>query len=178
VTDDLVSIELPLHACQRIAEEFPDRAHRILAGIRTAARFIAEAKVDEDGLRFAESAAYNLREALDTVVKGGDPADGGLRAIRAQWTRYQLALQNDVDAADARAELDRVLAGVLGDRARDTHRALQLLAYLQARAGADPLDGLLDPVAEYNELRSDVNTALHGNCDWATASELLDRAVN
>jgi hypothetical protein len=178
VTDDLVSIELPLEVRQRIAEEFPDRAQRIVAGIRTAARFIEEAKVDEDGLRLAESSAYNLREALDTIVKGRDPAEGGLHAIRAEWMRYQLALENDEDAADARAELDRVLARVLGDRARDTHRALQLLAYLRTRAGIDPLDGVLDPVAEYSKLLADVNGALHGTCDWATASALLDRAVS
>jgi hypothetical protein len=50
----------------------------------------------------AESAAYNLREALDAVVKGRDPAEGGLPAIRDAWTRLQLAASGSDDETEAR----------------------------------------------------------------------------
>jgi hypothetical protein len=57
------------------------------------------------GLRLAESAGYNLREAFDAVVEGRSPVSGGLPAILEAWGRYQ--------AEAERAASLRVLEDVL-----------------------------------------------------------------
>jgi hypothetical protein len=102
--DGAVSSGLPAEVEARIRTEVPERGDRIIACLRTAAWLLDQASGEDDaaGLRVAESAAYNLREALDAVVKGRDPAEGGLPAIRDAWTRLQLAASGSDDETEAR----------------------------------------------------------------------------
>ena len=60
--------------------------------------------MDDRDLRLAESAAYNLREALDSVIGGRDAADGGLPAVLEAWRRFKAEVaQPNADIAAARA---------------------------------------------------------------------------
>lgn len=176
--DDGVAVGLPPEVCQRIATECPHSGTRILACLATAARFLEMAKVGEDGLQWAESAAYNLREALDAVVQGQKPAEGGLGALRPAWDHYQMARQTGTDVDGAWANLYQALAAAFADQPRLGYRDAQLLEYLRAQAGIEPLSGALDPVEEYRQLRRDVSRALHGTCGWAKAAGFFERAVN
>jgi hypothetical protein len=72
----------------RLRSELGDQAERALRCLDTAAVLITHANEDAQRLHFAESAAYNLREALDSVVKGQGAAPGGLRAVTEAWRKF------------------------------------------------------------------------------------------
>ena len=139
---------------------------------------MAQAEADASGLRLAESAAYNLREALNHVVEGQDAAVGGLRAVMGAWRKFkdQTAVPG-VEAAAARDELDQVLSRVAADESRASYYVRRLVAYLQYRAGGRPLDPPGDPVSEYGELRDMANSAVHDELGLAEAEALLARTV-
>jgi hypothetical protein len=178
VPDDESLPGVPGVVVERLRAELGERAEKVLGCLRTACALVAQAEADVRGLRLAESAAYNLREALNHVVEGQDAAEGGLRAVMGAWMRFkdQTAVPG-VDAAAARDELDQVLSQVAADESRASHYALRLLAYLQYRAGAPPLGSPGDPVSEYGELRDTANSAVHGELALAEAEALLGRTV-
>jgi hypothetical protein len=63
---------------ERIVTELrPAAGERILRSIRTAGSLLHHSSEDEEDLRYAESAAYNLREALDSVVRDRSAGEGG-----------------------------------------------------------------------------------------------------
>ena len=182
---------LPVEVEDRIGAEVGGRAGAgIAASLRTACWLLDRAERDappgdgdgddqgnDEDLRLAESAAYNLREALGSIVTGRDPAEGGLRAVRDAWTGLRSATGTDAEA-EARASLHAVLDRISGDVERSGSRTLQLLGYLRTQAGAEPLRGQLDPVVEYGRLWGEVNDALHADCSPAVALDLLDRTRN
>ena len=134
---------LPAEVEARIKIEVRQRGQRIIDCLMTATWMLRQTADDEiQGLRLAESAAYNLREALDGVVN------------------------------------DRVLAAAMAERERSSERARQLLGFLRAKSGVEPLRGELDPVSHYSDLLTTVNDATHGTCERAEAIDLLDRTVN
>ena len=45
----------------------------------------------QEGVRYPESAAYNLREALDSVVRDKPAGSGGLITVLDAWDRYKVA---------------------------------------------------------------------------------------
>ena len=178
VPDDELVPGLPRVVVERLRTELGARAEKVLGCLRTAAALVAQAEADVSGLRLAESAAYNLREALNHVVEGQDAAEGGLRAVVGAWRRFkdQTAVPG-VDAAAARDELDQVLNRVAADESRASYYVRRLVAYLQYRAGVSPLDPPGDPVSEYGELRDKASTAVHDELALAEAETLLARTV-
>jgi hypothetical protein len=173
--DDQLSRELPSEVVARIVDELPGSGEKVVAGLRTAAVLIKLAVDDERGLRLAESAGYNLREALDAVVAGRTPVDGGLPAILAAWAGYQLDVREPgVDRSAALAALEDVLRRVADGRDRNSYHGAQLLGYLRTQTGVDPLPGDLDPIREYNRLRSDANTAVHAQSALDAVTALYD----
>ena len=169
---------LPGVVVERLRSELGVRAEKVLGCLRTAAALVAQAKADVSGLRLAESAAYNLREALNHVVEGHDAAEGGLRAVVDAWRRFkaQTAVPG-VDTAAARDELDQVLSRVAADESRASYYARRLVAYLQYRSGVSPLKALGDPVSEYVELRDKASAAVHYELAIVEAETLLTRTV-
>jgi hypothetical protein len=161
---------LPGVVVERLRTELGARAENVFGCLRAAAALVAQAEADVSGLRLAESAAYNLREALNHVVEGQDAAEGGLRAVVGAWRRFkdQTAVPS-VDAAAARDELDQVLSRVATDESRASYYVRRLVAYLQYRAGLSPLDPPGDPVSEYGELRDKASTAVHDELAVAEA---------
>jgi len=80
--------ELPHDVEARILEELPDRGEKVLACIRTAVTFLEQARQDKLGLRWSESAAYNLREAPEAVVVRRSPAEGDLPTVLARTLTF------------------------------------------------------------------------------------------
>ena len=178
VLDDESVPRLPGVVVERLRTELGTRAEKVFGCLRTAAALVAQAEADVSGLRLAESAAYNLREALNHVVEGQDAAEGGLRAVVDAWRRFKAQTGvPGVDAAAARDELDQVLSRVAADESRASYYARRLVAYLQYRAGVSPLDLPGDPVSEYGELRDKASTAVHNELTLAEVETLLARTV-
>ena len=178
VPDDELLPGVPGVVVERLRAELGARAEAVLGCLRTAGALVAQAEADVSGLRLAESAAYNLREALNHVVEGQDAAEGGLGAVVGAWRRFKdQAAVPGVDAAAARDELDQVLSRVAADESRASYYVRRLVAYLQYRAGVRPLGPPGDPVSEYGELRDKANAAVHDELALAEAEALLTRTV-
>lgn len=125
-----------------------------------------------------ESAAYNLREALDTVAAGHDAAPGGFPGVRDAYERFRVAAAGP--EADEAAAL-RALAGEIGrlftDGRRQNHRTRELLGWLTARTGIEPLPGDDDPSAQFDDLRERANSTLHSSGTVALVAALYAEAV-
>ena len=132
---------LPADVEHAQGSEVPDCSERTIGCLKTAAWLLDQTvgEGDDRGLCVADSATYNpLREALNAVVKGRDPAEGGLPPIRDAWEKLQLApLGTDVELGVRRRSV-YVLASVMADRERSSERARQLLGYLRDQSGAEP----------------------------------------
>ena len=140
VPDDELLPGVPRVVIERLRAELGARAEKVLGCLRTATALVAQAEADVSGLRLAESAAYNLREALNHVVEGQDAAEGGLGAVVDAWRRFQdQTAVPGIDTSAARDELDQVLSRVAADESRASYYARRLVTYLQYRAGARPL---------------------------------------
>lgn len=169
---------LPANVIDRLRAELGD-AERIIRCLRTAAVLIEQAETDDRDLRFAASAAYNLREALDSVVRGKDAAEGGLAAVMEAWQRYKAELdQPNADTAAAQAALTEVMDNVEADLSRASSAARRLLTYLRDRAGVDHRGRQSDPIAEYAELRVQANRALHSEFALGDTTALFTRTVS
>lgn len=169
--------ELPDDVVTRIVDELAQRGEKAIDCLRTAAVLIRQAVTDDHGLRLSESAAYNLREALDAVVAGRAPAEGGLPAVIAAWRRYQQEVeQPDTDRSGSLARLKDVLRHVADDEHRSSYHAARLLGYLRDKAGIDPLSGRLDPIGEYSRLRNRANK-LHDELSVDAVTALYDEVI-
>lgn len=163
---------------ERLRSELGVRADKVLACLRTATTLVALAEEDGSGLRLAESAAYNLREALNHVVEGRDPAEGGLPAVKAAWRRFKAqAALPDVDAAAVFGELALVLNQVESDASRASYYGRRLITYLEYRTGVSPLAQPGDPVVEFSDLRDETSAALHDELSLAELASLLARTI-
>lgn len=175
--DDRLLPELPPEVVERIVSELP-RGERVLSCLRTAAVLIKQAVGDDRGLRLAESAGYNLREALDAVVESRSPVSGGLPAILKAWGRYQSEVdQPEADRAASLQALLDTLRRVAEKRDQSSYHGARLLDYLRAQTGIDSLPGDLDPIGEYTRLRKDANAATHDEVALDSVTALYDRAV-
>lgn len=64
----------------------PVAGERILRCLWTPSNLLQTSYLDpQEGVRYAESAAYNLREALDTVVRDNPAGNGGLATVLDAW---------------------------------------------------------------------------------------------
>jgi hypothetical protein len=180
VPDDDLSYELPEKVAGRLESELGGRAGRILRCLRTAGVLLKEAETDDRDLRLAESVAYNVREALNSVVEGRqeDAADGGLRAVIDGWRRFQVEVsQPSADITAARDVLDGVLARVSDNESNTSYHNRRLLDYLSERAGVPPSERRSGPVAEYADLRAQANSAVHTEIALTRATSLFTRTV-
>lgn len=176
--DGLPLPELPPEVVAQIENELPERGGKVVAAVRTAAALLRSALSGDSDLRLAESAVYNLREALDAVVSGRTPAAGGLPAILEAWDRYESeVVQSDNDDDASLEKLKDVLRKVAEKRDRNSLHAARLLDYLKTKAGVDPLSGQLDPVVEYNRLRQRSSAGLHSDTALAHATTLFESTV-
>lgn len=168
---------MPLEVADQIVKDL-ERGPKILDCLSTAAHLIAEAREDQTGLRLVESAAYNLREALDAVVAGRDAGASGMPAVKEALDRFRLA-SSEPDADEVAAL--RRLANDLGrlDVPGDLlgHRTRQFLAWLEARTGIKPLPGDADPSQQFSALRDAVNDTLHNSGTLPLVAGCYDDAI-
>lgn len=123
---------------------------RVLRCLHTAEVMLRSAGADDRSLRWAESAAYNLREALDSVVRSHSAGEGGLAAALAAWARYKVAVAlPDADVNAALADLAGALDELERDEDRQAFMARRLLAWIRQQTGVEPLPGSKDPTREY-----------------------------
>ena len=162
---------------QVLAELPPDDGPRVLSCLRTAQSLLALGAVDSPTERFAASAAYNLREALDSVTRRRNSA-GGLTTALEAWSTYKLAC--DVPGADeptARAQLTRTLDRLANDSKRESYRVRNLLELFREQTGAEPLPGTSDASRQYSDLLRQANAGLHDDLPIADAQRLFDDVV-
>lgn len=178
VPNDVLVPGLSEVVVERLRSELGARAEKVIGCLRTAAALATQAEADMTGLRLAESAAYNLREALNHVVEGQDAAEGGLQAVMDAWRRFETQMTvPDADVTAARTELESVLRQVATNESRASYYARRLLAYLQDRAGVSPLTHPDDPVSEYRKLRKKANIAVHDELSLGEVTTLLTRTI-
>lgn len=150
---------------------------RIFRCLRTAAELIGLAE-DRAKLRYGESAAYNLREALDAVVRDQSSPDGGLRTALAAWDRYKLSCeQPGADEPAARAILSHALDQLADDRHRQGFMTRRLSEWYRHKTGVAPFDGDGDPAVRYQRLRESSQTALHTDSTPNQTRALYDDVV-
>lgn len=176
--DDELIPGLPVKVVERLRTELPGPAERIVRCLRTAAELLEQAETDVRDLRLAESAAYNLREALDSVVKDKDAAQGGFGAVMDAWQKCKTALgPGSTDSTDAVAELVQALTQLEADRAGESYYARKLLTHLRDRSGIDQPRGVGNPISEYTGLRDKANTAVHTEFALADVTSLFANTV-
>src|SRR5690348_2124774 len=84
---------LPASVAKRIVTELgAPEGRRVLRCLQTADLMLRLAGRESTDLRLAESAAYNLREALDSVVRDRPAGEGGFSAAVNAWENYRLAI--------------------------------------------------------------------------------------
>lgn len=175
--DDPV-LDLSPEVVERVVTELDGRGEKAVAALRTAAVLIEQAVHDGAGLRLAESAAYNLREALEAVVAGRTPAPGGLPIVIEAWERFEReVVQPDNDSIDSLETFRAVLRKATERQDRGSYHEAKLLNYLRDQSGVDPLAGGLDPIAEYKRLRKTASQGLHRDTALDTVTELYQRTL-
>ncbi|MFD6391172.1 hypothetical protein [Nocardia sp. NPDC060259] len=174
------ALDLPTTVAQRLRAELgPETAEDVINCLRTAKAFLIQLETDQNGLRLAASAAYNLREALNRIVSSHDPAEGGLRLVLTSWRIFQEQLAAPQTGRDeARETFESVMRRVEADEARANSYALKLITHLRQRTGVDPLVGVANPVKEFQALLQDVNSSLHGDLSHQEATSLFDRTIS
>lgn len=162
----------------RIIAELGERAGgRVLKCLRTASELI-HLSADDDQFRFAESAAYNVREALDSVVRDRSVAEGGLRTALDAWEHYKLVCeQPGADEHSARAELGSILDGLTRDGHRQLFMTRKLLDWFRQQTGVGPLPGDDDPTVQYQRVRETSQEVLHADAPAAEVRALYVDAV-
>lgn len=170
---------LPDVVLARINEELGSSGERVVSALRTAAYLLVLARGDDTGLRLAESAAYNLREAFDGVVAGRPDGDEGFAAVQAAWIRYKLALVGpDADEPAARRELHAVIDRLSADEEHQSYRTQKLLAHLVSQTGVEPLPGQNAPTREYTRLRQQAANTLHSHGTVEDVGALYDDTIS
>jgi hypothetical protein len=167
-------LELPADVAERMTEELP-RSEKILGCMRTASVLIEQAIANDQGLRLAESAGYNLREAFEAVVAEQAPAEGrGLHTVLKVWESYRDA--PEPERATALEALERELRAVAERKRQDSYHTARLVTFLRRRTGLDPLPDL-DPTDDYETLRGQANHGVHNDISLAEVLVLYDLTV-
>ena len=162
----------------RILTELGSAGERVLRCLRTAHSLLELGAVDAEGFRYAASAAYNVREALDSVVRDRPAGEGGLTAALEAWEQYRLSC--DLPGGDeptARAVLTETFDELARDRQRQAYTTRQLLNWFQQQTGVTPIPGADDPTREYQRLRRTASSMVHDEASRVAARALLDDAV-
>ncbi|WP_157227248.1 hypothetical protein [Nocardia asiatica] len=177
--EDSTVLDLAPAVQHRLRMEIGDEdADEVINCLRTAQELLRQLETDTRGLRLAASAAYNLREALNRVVGSHDPAEGGLPLVLTAWATYEAQVSSpNSDREAARAIFESVMRKVASGESRASGYARRLIAQLRFRAGVEPLDSAMDPVAEFQELLDVANKGLHGDLSDLQAERLFDRVL-
>lgn len=171
-------LDLPPDVADRVVAELSDRGKKAVAALRTAAVLIAQAVHDETGLRLAESAAYNLREALDAVVTGRTPAPGGLPLVVEAWAQFEREqAQPGNDDVASLETFGMVMRSTAKKQDRSSYHEAKLLGYLRDKSGVEPLFGGLDPIGEYKRLRRTASQGLHQETALDSVADLYERTL-
>jgi len=169
---------LPDVVVARIEADLGASGKRAVNALRTAAHLISLARDNETGLRLAESAAYNIREAFDAVVEGKRAGEGGFQAVQAAWLRYQLALVSpEADEAVETRAFHAVVDRLCADDERQAFMTRKLIGYLVDQTGVAPLPGVTDPTRQYTRLRERAATTLHADEVVSVVAALYDDAI-
>jgi hypothetical protein len=163
----------------RIVTELSDGSgDRVLGCLRTAEALLALGRSGESDLRWAESAAYNVREALDSVVRDRPAGEGGFSAALEAWERYRLAIQlPDADEKAARADLSTTMDSLAQDKDRQAFKTRKLLNWFLRQTGVAPLPGDDDPTRQYNDLREAASRILHQDASPREVEALFSATV-
>lgn len=164
---------------KRIVTELgPEAGGRALRCLRTAESLLHQSSEDRENLRYAESAAYNLREALDSVVRERPAGEGGFAAAIKAWEHYKLTSQlPDADEPAALAELAAVLDNLASDKERQASITRKLLGWFREQTGVEPIPGDDDPTVQYRRLRDSAARILHRDSPHAEVESLFGETV-
>ena len=164
---------------ERIVAELGDGSGvRVLRCLRTAEALLDIKDAGEPDLRLPESAAYNLREALDSVVRDQPAGEGGFSAAIAAWERYRVVSQlPGADEETARAELSTTMDALARDKVQQAFMTRKLLAWFYQQTGVAPLPGDDDPTRQYNDLRETASRILHRNASQPEVQALFRATV-
>lgn len=168
---------LPTVIEMHLREELGSRGERVVEALRTASHLLAEARIMPAGLRLVESAAYNVREALDAVVVGRDPAGvAGFAAVKQAWEQYRVGLAEATDDSSARRLLSTIEA-LVEDQDQQAYRTQQLLRYVVEQTGIGPLEGAVAPTIQYQRLREQAASTLHDRGALADVASLHQATI-
>jgi len=177
--DNLEPDGLPEVVLGQIIKDLGPRGEVVADALRTAAHLIVEARQDPTGLRLVESAAYNLRVALEAVPKGQDAADGGFPSVETAYERYRAAASGpEADEPRAAEDLIRELGRLVADGERQRLWTRRFLNWVKERTGIEPLPGDADPAARFNDLRDRASTALHTDSTLAKVTSLYEETIS
>lgn len=170
---------LDVVVAERIAAELGQKAgDRVLRCLRTAESLLRLSAEDGDDLRYAESAAYNLREALDSVVEDREAGRGGFAIAIEAWEHYKITSQlPGADEPSARVELAAVLDSLARDKERQAYMTRKLLEWFREQTGVAPIPGDVDPTLQYQRLRETAAGILHRDSPHAEVELLFGEAV-
>jgi hypothetical protein len=164
---------------ERIGTELgPEAGDRVLRCLRTAESLLHYSSEHKANLRYPESAAYNLREALDSVVRNRSAGEGGFAAAIEAWERYKVTSQlPGADEPAARAELAAVLDNLASDKERQAYMTRKLLEWFREQTGVEPIPGDHDPTIQYQRLRDSAAWILHRDSPHAEVEVLFGETV-
>lgn len=161
-----------------VTELGPAAGYRVLSCLRTADSLLQQPNAGQHDVRYAESAAYNLREALNSVVRDSEGGEGGLSGVMEAWQRYKTVRQlAGADESAARAEFEAFLDQVARDETRQAYMTRKLLAWYRDQTGVDPIPGDDDPAAQYQALRKEASRVVHGDSTVAEVELLFGDTI-
>lgn len=166
-------------ATERILTELgPAAGSRVVRSLATAEALLHGTAALTDDLRFPESAAYNIREALDSVVQDQPPGESGFAAANKAWTEYKTTIE--LPGADERAALNAltvILDDLTASKERQGFMTTRLLERYQKRTGVQPISGESDPLAQYQQLRESAAQILHSASSRPEVAALFGESV-
>lgn len=116
-------------------------------------------------LRWAESAAYNIREALEAVLRDAtQPKEGGFPAVVTAFKKYEFACEDPANGeAEARSDFITAIRELVDNSDHHSFTTRRLLNWFEQQTGVTPIAGEADPSRQFSNLRDRANDVLHGD---------------
>ncbi len=162
--------------------EFGDHGRRSVEFLLTAQALL---NVDSPAAlpRLAETIAYSLREAMKTIPASQDSGGGGLwksasRVVTDARRRFETA--RGIPGEDEGGALEDLLAAIDElDRfhSKEAVHERRLIAIMMDRTGVVPISAGTTPIRKYQDLLTELDSALHGEATMNQCSELWNRCV-
>ena len=171
---------IPNDVRERILADVPGGyGERVITCLVAARALLGHA--GEDGyrvLRPAESAAFNVREALDSVVGAVTAPVGGLQTALNAWTRYmQVGGRPGWNGSRGWEEFSSVMERLAADSDRQERSSRELITWFSDQTGLPPLRTGDDLVQQYRSLRKDLNRIVHGDGTVQEVERLYDETA-